>query len=609
MASEREAARNAALAAVESLGCGFDLTSDCRLKYRKGPLLQLQHNSIRDLTIPGGITIPDISRDVKCDKGERMRFASEVMQFQQMSQWFNQNASVEGKIPLGLFNAMFDLSGCWQDDASQIKNLAFDGCFITLYKLYLTRSNLVLQDAVINDIPSVWDPQGLARFIEKYGTHIIVSASIGGQDVLYLKENQSSLLSPQDIHKQLKSAGEDYFLDNGAGRSLNVQDSETVPLNILKSQASRTPVPLIHSAQLLISNRDFTILSQRRGGHYFCKSHSEWQETVNVFPEANSLSFVPITSLLLGVAGCGFLQHAINLYLRYKPPVSDIQYFLDFQVPRQWIPSHNELPLRLARKQAFSPSLQFSFMGSKLYVNTSEVIVDKKPVTGLRLFLEGRKSNRVAIHLQHLSVLPQSLRKFWTEDTHKELLHWNGSNDAAKEWFEPVEWKCFSHVCTQPVKYKPEWLDTKGSAFVVTGARLEVKVHGLKSVLHLHLQFSNVPGCVIQRSRWDQPPAAEKSSFFSSLSTTFSSTARPGKKGPQVVVDSAVFVGGPPRPIQSPMLLKYVDTTELTRGPQDAPGHWVVTAARLEREKRKISLRVKFSLLSYMEWTQFSSES
>ncbi|MCO5606642.1 hypothetical protein L7F22_060830 [Adiantum nelumboides] len=163
MACEREAARAAALGAVESLGCGFDLTSDYRLKYRKGLLLQLRLNSTKDLILPGGITIPDVSRDVKCDKGERMRFASDVMQFQQMSQWFNQNASVEGKIPLGLFNAMFDLSGCWQDDASQLKNLAFDGCFITLYKLHLTRSNLVLCNDVINDVPSVWDPQGLAR--------------------------------------------------------------------------------------------------------------------------------------------------------------------------------------------------------------------------------------------------------------------------------------------------------------------------------------------------------------------------------------------------------------------------------------------------------------
>eukprot|EP00250_Pteridium_aquilinum_P008071 c17646_g1_i1 orf=1138-2949(-) len=603
MGSVKDAGRVVALAAVEALGCGFDLTSDYRLKYRKGPLLQLQNSYTKELSIPGGITIPDVPKDVKCDKGERMRFASEVMQFSQMSQWFNQNSSVEGRIPLGLFNAMFDLSGSWQDDANQIKSLAFDGCFITLYKLHMTRSNLVLREDVKNDIPSVWDPQSLARFIEKYGTHVIVSASVGGQDVLYLKENQSSLLSAQDIHKHLKSAGDDYFSDRGGQRSSNFKDCETSPLNALSSQPSRTAVAHIQSAQLLITSKDYTIISQRRGGFLFSKTHSEWQETVNIFPEAISLSFVPITSLLLGVSGSGFLQHAINLYLRYKPPVSDIQYFLDFQVPRQWIPIHNELPLRLARKQAFSPSLQFSFMSPKLFVNNSEVVVVRKPVTGIRLFLEGRKSNRLAIHLQHLSVLPQSLGQFWSENDLTEPPQWNGSNDAPKEWFEPVEWKCCSHVCTRPIKYRPEWSKGGGSAFVVTGARLEVKAQGLKNVLHLHLLYSKIPGCTIQRSRWDQPPASEKTGFFSTLSTTFSSTTtKAGKKGgPQVIVDSAVLIGGPPRPIQSPKLLKYVDTTELIKGPQDAPGHWVVTAARLELDRGKISLRVKFSLLNYLE--------
>lgn len=590
MASAKDAA---ALAAVEALGCGYDLTSDYRLKYKKGPLLQLQPGHSKDLSIPGGITIPNVSRDIKCDKGERMRFASEVMQFQQMSQWFNQNASVEGKIPLGLFNAMFDLSGSWQDDANRLKNLAFDGCFITLYKVHLAMSNVVLREEVKNDIPSVWDPKSLAKFIEKYGTHIIISASVGGQDVLYLKESYTSLLSAQDIHRKLKSAADEYFSENSGKRNVDYKDSETLLLN---SQQFRGTIP-----PLLISDKDYTVISQRRGGYYFSKTHSDWQETVNMYPEAISLSFVPITSLLSGAAGSGFLQHAINLYLRYKPPVSDLQYFLDFQVPRQWIPVHSELPLQLATKQAFSPSLQFSFMSPKLYINNNEVVVYRKPVTGIRLYLEGRRNNRLGIHLQHLSVLPQSLGQFWSESPQIESPQWNSSNDVTNEWFEPVKWRCFSHVCTKPIKFNPEWLYEGGSAFVVTGARLDVNAHGLKSVLHLQLLFSKIPGCTIQRSRWHQHPASEKTGFFSSISTTFTTTTKAGKKGPPVVMDSAVFTGGPPRPIQSPKLLKFVDTAELTKGPQDAPGHWVVTAARLELDSGKISIKVKFSLLNYVE--------
>jgi hypothetical protein len=33
-------------------------------------------------------------------------------------------------------------------------------------------------------------------------------------------------------------------------------------------------------------------------------------------PDVISMSFIPITSLLNGVPGSGFLSHAINLYLR-----------------------------------------------------------------------------------------------------------------------------------------------------------------------------------------------------------------------------------------------------------------------------------------------------
>jgi hypothetical protein len=36
----------------------------------------------------------------------------------------------------------------------------------------------------------------------------------------------------------------------------------------------------------------------------------------------------------------------------------------------------------------------------------------------------------------------------------------------------------------------------------------------------------------------------------------------------------------------------------LCRGPQDSPGHWLVTGARLDLDKGKISLQVKFSLLN-----------
>jgi len=65
-----------------------------------------------------------------------------------------------------------------------------------------------------------------------------------------------------------------------------------------------------------------------------------------------------------------------------------------------------------------------------------------------------------------------------------------------------------------------------------------------------------------------------------------------------VNINSAVYPGGPPVPVQAPKLLKLVDTTEMTRGPEESPGYWVVSGARLMVEKGKISLRVKYSLLT-----------
>lgn len=52
------------------------------------------------------------------------------------------------------------------------------------------------------------------RFIEKYGTHIIVGISIGGQDVILLKQNKSSNLEPSQLKNHLEDLGDEMF--NGA---------------------------------------------------------------------------------------------------------------------------------------------------------------------------------------------------------------------------------------------------------------------------------------------------------------------------------------------------------------------------------------------------------
>ncbi|CAI9776379.1 unnamed protein product [Fraxinus pennsylvanica] len=213
--------------AVEALGLGFDLASDFRLKFVKrcpdgGRLVSLDERNKRDVVIPGlgGVTIPDVPDCIRVDKGDHIRFKSDVLQFNQMSELLNQKSSVQGKIPSGYLNAIFDLTGAWLNDASDTK----------------------------------------------------------------------------------------------------------------------------------------------------------WLQTMAANPEAVLFKFVPITSLLNGIPGSGYLSHAINLYLRYKPALEDLQYFLDFQVPSQWAPLFCELPLRHQKRKAAVPSLQFSFFSPKIYVSSTQVL-------------------------------------------------------------------------------------------------------------------------------------------------------------------------------------------------------------------------------------------
>lgn len=49
------------------------------------------------------------------------------------------------------------------------------------------------------------------RFIEKYGTHIIVGLSIGGQDMLLVKQDKSSELGPSELKKHLDELGDQLF--------------------------------------------------------------------------------------------------------------------------------------------------------------------------------------------------------------------------------------------------------------------------------------------------------------------------------------------------------------------------------------------------------------
>lgn len=613
----------AAEKAVRCLGLGFDMTCDLRLKFCKesgGCLVTRNGETAAPVIVPGVGVLRDVPGDVKCGKGDRVRFKSDVLEFNKMSEVFNQRCSVEGKIPSGLFNACFDLdSGSWAQDASSTKCLAMDGYFISLLELRLERRRpLALAQHVLHDVPAAWDPSAIASFIDKYGTHVMTGLSMGGQDVVYVKQDAAaSPLSPSEIRAHLDRLGDQLFTGACAVPPPHSKSKSKFKIpeafNVFDAQVAQQRLQGITT--LVSSKEGITVIYSKRGGNPAVSSHSEWLLTVPGAPDVINAKLVPITSLLRGVAGTGFLSHAINLYLRYKPPLGDLKYFLDFQHHRMWAPVLGELPLGpCSNRQGSSPALHFSLLGSKLYVSSSQVFVPNLPVTGMRLHLEGKKNNRLGIHLQHLAATPTFMAAVRNDRSPPQ---WQVSDDH--RYYEPVQWRTYAQVCTAPVKYDPRWCSDAANdrrrrpdtAFVVSGAQLHVKAHDSTNVLHLRLLYSELPGYAVVQSRWARgtarlPGKSSSSSFLSmpfsgsSSSTSSSSGDASQKARPPVVVNinSGVFAGAPPVPVGAQKLLKFVDTSQVTMGPQDSPGYWLATGARLDVDKGKISLHVKFSLLA-----------
>lgn len=597
--------------AVEAIGLGFDMASDFRLRYAKGRerLVELEERGKRDIVVGSGVTVLGVPEGIQCDKGDQVRFKSDVLEFNQMSELLNQRSSIHGKVPSGYFNTIFDLSGSWLTDAADVKCLAFDGYFVALFNLQLTSSSLVLRDKVKDSVPKHWNPSSLARFIKTYGTHVIVGIAVGGQDILCVKQHPSSPYSPSELSGYLEDLGDCLYSDGT--RSSLLERNTRVGKHKMPDVFKRILQP--HTMQFTSitetsSKEGLTVIWSKRGGDVFSNSHGKWLQSVAAKPDAVLFKFVPITSLLAGIPGSGYLSHAINLYLRYKPALEDLQYFLEFQVPRQWAPLFCELPLRHhQRRKVSSAPLQFRFWGPKMHISSAQVSTAQKPVTGLRLFLEGKKSNRLAIHVQHLSSPPNTMAAISDNATSSTSCRWLGSDDyeLSSQFFEPVNWKRYSKVCSTVVKHDPSWLqgDRQGGVFIVTGAQLVTKGKWPKNALHLQLLFTHLPNCSIRKTEWAAvPEASRKTGLLMNFSTTFTftqKTAKEVKKQVPEALNSGVYPEGPPVPIRSTKLLKYVEIGEVLRGPHDVPGHWLVTAAKLVVESGKIGLHVKFALLDY----------
>lgn len=211
------------------------------------------------------------------------------------------------------------------------------------------------------------------------------------------------------------------------------------------------------------------------------------------------------------------------------------------------------------------------------------------------MYLEGKKNDHLAIHLQHLTALPKSLQL--SDDLSYEPV----DESVKRGYLEPVKWSIFSHVYTAPVEYNGACIDD--SASIVTKAWLEVKTIGMKKVLFLRLGFSTVASAKIRRAEWEGPTTSSRRSGVMSMliSGRFSTGLTPPEKpSSKVDLNSAVFPGGPPNPARPPKMSNFVDTKEKVRGPEDPPGYWVVTGAKLCIESGRITLKAKYSLLTIM---------
>lgn len=89
MAPREDKSCKAAEIAIGSIGRGYDISSDIRLKFCKGDsvdsrLIEIDELDVREVVLPGGVSLPNVSKLIKCDKGERTRFRSDVLSFQQV---------------------------------------------------------------------------------------------------------------------------------------------------------------------------------------------------------------------------------------------------------------------------------------------------------------------------------------------------------------------------------------------------------------------------------------------------------------------------------------------------------------------------------------------
>lgn len=55
------------------------------------------------------------------------------------------------------------------------------------------------------------------RFIEKYGTHVVVGVKMGGKDVIYMRQLRESNVEQTEVQKKLKQLADERFSEDANG--------------------------------------------------------------------------------------------------------------------------------------------------------------------------------------------------------------------------------------------------------------------------------------------------------------------------------------------------------------------------------------------------------
>lgn len=64
------------------------------------------------------------------------------------------------------------------------------------------------------------------RFIEKYGTHIVVGLSVGGQDVLLVRQDKSSTMEASQLKQHIDELGDQLFTGSCTFSSIHAKSKE-----------------------------------------------------------------------------------------------------------------------------------------------------------------------------------------------------------------------------------------------------------------------------------------------------------------------------------------------------------------------------------------------